>query len=85
MTAPSAKARAIAAEFFVAEENRAELATLIDAHLADVRSALFVGFNVLALTQFEPDPGKPHPVKDGTWDKTIAKMKDALAALEPAP
>lgn len=54
----------------------------LEAENERLREALQGLFDVAVAMNFEPDPGQPHPMKDGIFDKWLDK---ARAALGDAP
>ena len=43
-----------------------------------LRNALQLAFDCLITMRFEPDAGKPHPMKDGIYDHALDTARDAL-------
>lgn len=63
---------------------REAVPALLESHAARerevvrLREALFATYNLAAVLKYEPDPGKPHPLKDGYYDKVMAEASALL-------
>lgn len=45
---------------------------------AKMREALSALYTLVVAMAYEPDVGKPHPVKDGIYDKIMRQARDAM-------
>lgn len=46
---------------------------------AKMRDALSALYNLVACMQYVPDDGQPHPIKDGIFDRTVRRARDAMS------
>lgn len=51
---------------------------------ARLREAAQAAFDYIGMSRFEPDPGQPHPLRDGAYDLALDKLRAALAP-NPSP